>query len=416
MKLYGRVKKQTLSQNFLQKSSKVFLQYCNEGQYQNALTLVENLIFQGLKTEKAFSDASVAAIYCQNWNKAISYGEKAIALNPDNLSALDALSHAYGAIRDWKKTKKYGSKALDCREKLTHSFEKSNHPIYEKTVFSKKKVIAFSLFGSNPKYCETAVLNCVAQPRIYPGWECWFYIDDTVPENIVARLKAKNARVFKVTKEIQKWPGPMWRFAAYDHAAADIVIFRDTDSVISEKEAAAVQQWEVSHKKFHFMRDWGTHTELILAGMWGIKKGGLPRMEHLISDFLKKPIKSQHFADQFFLREYVWKFAQENHVTHDSIFDWNGAQKFPIEATREDFHIGCVETAQKIHIAFDKPDGTLCNWRIMSNKGEESEQICEYNSTIMDGGVLVNIPDSYREKIIAGQYIVESSLFSHLDE
>ena len=43
----------------------------------------------------------------------------------------------------------------------------------------------------------------------------------------------------------------MWRFAALDDAALHRILFRDADSVISEREGQAVQAWIDSGKLFH---------------------------------------------------------------------------------------------------------------------------------------------------------------------
>jgi ATP synthase protein I len=67
----------------------------------------------------------------------------------------------------------------------------------------------------------------------------------------------------------------MWRFLALDDPLAHRILFRDADSVISRREAGAVEQWIASGKRFHMMRDWGSHTALILAELWGVASSSL---------------------------------------------------------------------------------------------------------------------------------------------
>jgi len=38
-----------------------------------------------------------------------------------------------------------------------------------------KKIVAFSLWGNNPKYTVGAVRNAELTPSIYPGWTARFY-------------------------------------------------------------------------------------------------------------------------------------------------------------------------------------------------------------------------------------------------
>jgi len=39
-----------------------------------------------------------------------------------------------------------------------------------------KKIVAFSLWGENPKYLDGAIENMLLMPSIYPGWTARFYI------------------------------------------------------------------------------------------------------------------------------------------------------------------------------------------------------------------------------------------------
>jgi hypothetical protein len=51
---------------------------------------------------------------------------------------------------------------------------------------------------------------------------------------------------------------------------------RDADSVLNLRERLAVDDWLASGRWFHIMRDWWSHTDLVLAGMWGGVAGVLP--------------------------------------------------------------------------------------------------------------------------------------------
>lgn len=106
---------------------------------------------------------------------------------------------------------------------------------------------------------------------LFPDWVCRFYVDDSVSPEAIQRLKNNGAEVVYVTSPVDKWPGAMWRFLAINDPEAEYVIFRDADSVVSHREAEAVAEWIESGRSFHTMRDSGSHTALILAGMWGAK-------------------------------------------------------------------------------------------------------------------------------------------------
>lgn len=58
-------------------------------------------------------------------------------------------------------------------------------------------------------------------------------------------------------------------------------LIRDADSIVSHREKAAVDAWLKSDKWFHLMRDNYSHTELILAGMWGGCTGIFIILKHI---------------------------------------------------------------------------------------------------------------------------------------
>ena len=58
----------------------------------------------------------------------------------------------------------------------------------------------------------------------------------------------------------------------YPILKVDVAMFRDLDSIISERETAAVAQWLSSKHAFHIMRDHPDHGAVpMMAGMWGVK-------------------------------------------------------------------------------------------------------------------------------------------------
>ena len=68
-----------------------------------------------------------------------------------------------------------------------------------------------------------------------------------------------------------KIPGMYWRFLAIEDPTVDLFIVRDVDSIISEREELAVDDWIKSDKVMHVLRDHPHHYYKILGGMWGFK-------------------------------------------------------------------------------------------------------------------------------------------------
>ncbi|XP_053638593.2 uncharacterized protein [Cherax quadricarinatus] len=65
----------------------------------------------------------------------------------------------------------------------------------------------------------------------------------------------------------------MWRLAPMGDAQVTVLLPRDTDSMIIQREVDAVREWLSSGKQFHIMRDHPKHDSLLLAGLWGVRWG-----------------------------------------------------------------------------------------------------------------------------------------------
>ncbi|MER8055554.1 tetratricopeptide repeat protein, partial [Acinetobacter pittii] len=80
---------------------------------------------------------------------------------------------------------KFGRLAISTKKELTKNEPTLNIPTHKPVPFSpnpQENIIAFSLFGANPRYCETSILNTKLAQEIYPEWTCRFYVDESVPE------------------------------------------------------------------------------------------------------------------------------------------------------------------------------------------------------------------------------------------
>ena len=131
-----------------------------------------------------------------------------------------------------------------------------------------KKIISFSLWGNNPKYTIGAIRNAELTPIIFPNWVSRFYCGKSVPEDIIEKLKSLPQTEVIIMDEDGDWTGMFWRFYACEDS--DIMLSRDTDSRLSNREKLAVDEWLESDKDFHIMRDHPYHnTEKIGRGRVG---------------------------------------------------------------------------------------------------------------------------------------------------
>ena len=197
------------------------------------------------------------------------------------------------------------------------------------------KYVSYSLWGNNPIYCIGAIKNMNQIKEIYPDWQMIIYYDNTVPEQYIQELKDGGVICVDVTGESY---GMFWRFFTADLPDCEYVIFRDCDSRLSIREKAAVDEWILSKKSIHVMRDHPAHripygnTGLgILGGMWGIKSGIIP-----LTDLINKYPKSkelQYGNDQTFLKS-IFSIFQDDRCTHDEFFE---NKPFPIKRNPGEF-------------------------------------------------------------------------------
>jgi protein O-GlcNAc transferase len=182
------------------------------------------------------------------------------------------------------------------------------------------KVISFSLWGTDPIYTVGAVNNAKLAQKIYPDWECWFYVGKSCPPEITQQLKEQpNTKVIEM-KEEGSWNGMFWRFSPASDPKVDVIISRDTDCRLDEREKFAVEEWLASGKSFHIMRDHPFHKTEILGGMWGVRGDILKDMDYLIEKYHKGDFWQ---VDQNFLREHIYPMVKEDCYVHDEFFEIN---------------------------------------------------------------------------------------------
>jgi hypothetical protein len=257
-----------------------------------------------------------------------------------DMAAFDALAHAHCELGDKILARSYGSLALDSKDRATA--ERHGQPALNLDVdpAGKAKVIAFTLFGSNPRYLRGALQNVLAARTLYPGWTCRFYVDDSV-DAAFREVVAEEGAELRMDDSGERDTRHLLcrRFLVSDDPDVGYFMVRDCDSVVSEREAAAVGEWLESGLPFHTMRDWYTHTDPMLAGMWGGIAGVFPDMGKTIDDYIKTAPRSTNW-DQYFLREQVWPAIRDHVCVHDRYFASYKARPFPTPTPPGRTHVG----------------------------------------------------------------------------
>ena len=195
------------------------------------------------------------------------------------------------------------------------------------------KVIAFSLWGNNPRYTQGMVRNAELAQEIYPDWAVRCYTGEDVNNELKAKLKDLGVQIVEMGGA--DWNGMFWRFLAAD--SDDTMMSRDADSRLSYREKLAVDEWLDSDKDFHIMRDHQYHGIPILGGMWGVRNGALKGMRQMIEDYDRGEYDNRYQVDQKFLEAVVYPLVVNVSYVHDEFFQIN---KFPGMERNPSFFVG----------------------------------------------------------------------------
>ena len=180
-----------------------------------------------------------------------------------------------------------------------------------------KNVISFSLWGSDSKYVDGALINLELAKEIYPGWEVRIYIDDSVDKSILKPLHNNGADI-RLVKDVRgPFHGAFWRFLVNDDKDVDRYIIRDIDSQLNFREKAAVDEWIESGKSYHIMRDHPNHKYAIQAGMWGGKAGNI-KIWPLVNQWSQFDYYS---CDEHFLQQTIYPEIKHDTLVHDPFIE-----------------------------------------------------------------------------------------------
>lgn len=200
-----------------------------------------------------------------------------------------------------------------------------------------KRVVTFSLWGDIPRYTIGAIENIKLVNKYYPDFEVYLYVHvPTVPEHIIKEAKTYSyVKIISKTGDLTKCKPMMWRFEAIDDLDVEIMMPRDTDTRILEREQLAVRDWLNSDKLFHIMRDHPKHSAKIFGGMFGTKKN--PNILSWKKEIDKIIQRGARNYDTFFLENYIYPKIVASVLIHTSfkVFTDEDVNPFPTRYDKE---------------------------------------------------------------------------------
>jgi hypothetical protein len=276
---------------------------------------------------------------------ALSHLQRYLELGGNNSSCFDGLATSSFALGNEAAARQFGTQALAAKDGATSSSRGTLAPKPVAAARAKRRIIAFSLWGSGVRYLRGALHNVLAARDVYPGWTCRFTVDASVDESFLGLIRDEGADVIIDSSGDDSIQHRLTRrFAVADDPSVGHFLVRDCDSVVSSREAAAVEEWMNSDLAFHVMRDWWSHTDPILAGMWGGIAGVFPNLMDRVDEFRSSAPETSNW-DQWFLREHVWPAIRDEAMIHDRLFDSHRARPWPLPDPQDGSHVGQNEYA-----------------------------------------------------------------------
>lgn len=145
----------------------------------------------------------------------------------------------------------------------------------------------------------------------------------------------------------------MWRLAPMNDPQVDVMLVRDSDSQISQREVEAVHEWLTTGRSLHVMRDHPFHGAPIIGCCWGVrqdikrKRNAIENKTNNVGVLRKKMFdlllnKNKYMDDQNTINEVLWPEYKDNVVRHESYKckEFEHSQPWPTQRVDEESFVG----------------------------------------------------------------------------
>lgn len=380
--------------------------------YSTAAKCCENVLNLMPDNLQVMSDYALSLMRAGNYMKSyIIYRDIYLSHEKHTLSNtwLDGLAEVCGWLGKSDEMRRYGNESLslsDIRFGQTPCPSLPLTPIPPINLDTpEKNIISFSLYGNQPRYCETLVKNVEVAKSLFPAWRCRIYLDNSVPHHIWTRLLQADAQLVDMSHEKHIYP-TLWRFLVIDDPQVERFLIRDADSLLSEREQAAIEEWVRTPYWFHHMRDYFTHTELLLAGMWAGYGGLIQNVEGQIRSFMESYRGNARFTDQYFLKVNLWPTVRQSILNHDELFDFHRAQPWPshspVRWETTQFHVGSNAGYCSLSGPCVRRNAGLQPLYMITQEGK-----WQYEATVVKGQWSLIVPFFVAEDVRAGKTRIE---------
>lgn len=296
------------------------------GQLAEGVALLEESVQRFPATAALHENLGVFQLGLNRPAEAIAACEEALRLGSESPNVHDCIADAAGRVGRMDLAVRAGRAALEAKNRQFSAYPAliqvpDGPPPPFNPHNENENVIAYGLWGNAPRYLVPLLENARIRAHLFPTWRMRVYHDVDVDRSYLSSLAALGVDLRPASLPPDQPPHRrlLWRFDVVADPSVRRFLCRDADSLLSVKERVAVDAWLASSHWFHAMRDWHTHTDLILAGMWGGVGGVLPPVQTLLGAYKAWRMEHDH-VDQDLLSETVWPSVRGRMLTHDSVF------------------------------------------------------------------------------------------------
>jgi tetratricopeptide (TPR) repeat protein len=171
-------------------------------------------------------NAGVTLSRLNRWEEARDELHRAIALGSKSLNVLDCLCNCFGQLKDFPSVEVHGRRVLEEKSHASlavgekYPLPSEPPPRFDPTR-KHENVISYGLWGDSPRYLLPLLENLKLAPHLFPGWTIRVYVDNSVPDEAIERLKKAGAELIDKSSdgEVPFYARLLWRFEVVNDKA-----------------------------------------------------------------------------------------------------------------------------------------------------------------------------------------------------
>ena len=204
-------------------------------------------------------------------------------------------------------------------------------------------VFSYCIHGAHDKYCLGLIKNLEQIAIFYPDFETHIAVGNDVPDHYIQKYRAFKNTKLTIHSDITGGRLMSYRFFPIDNPDVDIMMSRDADSRLTERDRWCIDQFLQSDYTIFTIRDHYYHCTQLMGGQWGMRRIHGFSMQSAYDIFKRSCAHIDGMQnDQDFIREYIYNIYNTQCVAYNtSSHTYPGETALPISIPRKDIYDFC---------------------------------------------------------------------------